>query len=223
MSTSGKRQFTLTVDEVLREAFERLGGEPVLGAELASARRSLNIVITNLINKGILTFTLNNIFVTCSTSQVSYDLPTSVVDVLFMALRRDDTDREMTRINFTDYLRIPNKTRAGTPSQYMVDRKYTGPTVYIWQASTTSTDVLNILTERRIQDIINSNEDIGIPWRFMPVLASGLAFLIATKRIGIGGDRIALLKQQYDEELIAARQEDRDRADYFVSPKLRSI
>lgn len=223
MTTSGTRSWTLTVDDVVREATERLGGEPVLGNELVSARRSLNLLITNLINAGVLTFTLNNIFVTCSVSQVSYDLPTSTVDVLNLVVRNSaGTDLEATRITFADYLRIPNKTQSGRPVQFMVDRRVDNPVVYLWLVPDQAY-VLNILAERRIEDITAGNQDIGLPWRFMDVLASGLAYYLSLKRIGIPGDRMLAIKQQFDDALRVARREDRDRAPFQVSPRLRGI
>lgn len=226
MSTSGTRQFTLTVQQVIDEATERLGGEPVLGRELVSARRSLNLLITNLINAGVLFFTLQNYVVTCSTSQASYTLPTSSVDVLEVALRQvsNNLDIGLPRVTFADYLRIPNKGQTGRPMQYMIDRRVSGPVIYLWQVPSDSTSYqLNILAERRIEDITASNQDIGVPFRFMPVLSSGLAYYLGMKRIGIGGDRIAALQAQFNQELTLAKREDRDRSDYQVSPRLRPI
>jgi len=57
----------------------------------------------------------------------------------------------------------------------------------------------------------------------MDVLASGLAYYLSLKRIGIPGDRMMAIRQQFDEAVRLAKREDRDRSTFKVSPLLRSI
>lgn len=223
MATSGTRTWTLSADDVLREASERLGGEPILGNEVESALRSLNIVITDCLNKGVLLFQLEEALVTVSVSQGTYTLPTSAIDILEMALRRSNVDMKMERIGFTQYLQIANKFQTSRPVKYFVDRRYQAPVVYLWPLPENSTDVMYMWRSRRIEDVTRLNQEFAIPFRFMPVLAAGLAYHLSTKRTGIPQERIALLQGQYMEALAAAKSEDRSRADHYVKPKMRSI
>ena len=225
MATSGTRQWTMTVEDVCREAFERIGGEPVIGQELASARRSLNIICTELINRGVNLFQLQEVVVTVASSVATVTLATSVVDVLKMAYRTSTQgDIEMERITFADYLRISDKTQTGEiSSKYFIDRKYDFPVVYIWPVPDNSVDRLYMWRTRRMEDITAGNQDISLPFRFMPVLASGLAYHMAVKRKGISPDLIMLLKGQYEEAITHAKQEDRDRSPFKVWPKLSRV
>ena len=52
MALSGTSTFTLTVNDVIQEAYDRLGGDPILGYDVRSARRSLNIMFSDWANRG---------------------------------------------------------------------------------------------------------------------------------------------------------------------------
>ena len=59
MATSGTNAFNLDVDEVIQEAFERCGLHSRSGYDLKSARRSLNILLAEWANRGIICGPLN--------------------------------------------------------------------------------------------------------------------------------------------------------------------
>ena len=44
MATSGTRTFTLYVDEIIEEAYSRIGGETQTGKEASNGRRQLNLL-----------------------------------------------------------------------------------------------------------------------------------------------------------------------------------
>ena len=53
MTTSGISSFNLSVLEIIEESWERLGGREVRsGYDLKTARRSLNLLFTELANRG---------------------------------------------------------------------------------------------------------------------------------------------------------------------------
>ena len=54
MAVSGTYDFNLDIDEVIQEATEMIGGEDTLGHEPASARRSVNLMLRDWQNRGIL-------------------------------------------------------------------------------------------------------------------------------------------------------------------------
>jgi len=54
MATSGTYNFNLDIDEIIQEATEMIGGEETLGHEPASARRSINLMLNDWQNRGIL-------------------------------------------------------------------------------------------------------------------------------------------------------------------------
>ena len=75
-----------------------------------------------------------------------------------------------------------------------------------------------------MQDVDKSaGQNADIPKRFLPPLTCGLAYYLSMKRPGIDGNRIQMLKANYEENLFRAMQEDRERASMRVVPRLRYV
>ena len=122
MAVSGTYNFNLDIDQVIQEATEMIGGEQTLGHEPASARRSINLMLKDWQNRGVLLWTTETTAVTVAASTTTYDLSSSTIDALEVVLNRDSTDLQLERISPEEYLLIPNKTQTGRPSQYSIRR-----------------------------------------------------------------------------------------------------
>ena len=122
MATSGTYDFSLDIDEVIEEAMEMIGGEQTLGHEPKSARRSINLLLQDWQNRGILLWTVNTTAVSVSTSVTAYALTSSTIDVTEAVLSRSNIDLQIERITMEEYLTIPRKGQTGRPSQYAVRR-----------------------------------------------------------------------------------------------------
>ena len=71
---------------------------------------------------------------------------------------------------------------------------------------------------RRIQDAGGGVNVMDIPFRFVNCLTAGLAYYLALKVPG-GMERLAVLKQQYDEAWMTAADEDQERAAIRLVPR----
>ena len=71
---------------------------------------------------------------------------------------------------------------------------------------------------RRIQDTETGTRIEDIPFRLLPALVSGLAYHLAVKNPE-AMDRVALLKQIYDEQWNLASTEDREKASLRLAPR----
>jgi len=224
MATSGTYNFNLDIDEVIQEATEMIGGEQTLGHEPQSARRSINLMLNDWQNRGVLLWKIYTTAVTVSTSVTSYDLSSSTTDALQVNLRRDSTDIELQRVSFEEYLNIPNKSQAGRPTQYTVKRDLANPTIHIYPVPDNTTDILKIEAIRQVEDINKSaDQNADAPVRFLPALTCGLSYYLSMKRNNIPMDRIQMLKANYEEKLLMALEEDRERASLLLKPKLGYI
>jgi len=68
MAISSTYNFNLDIDEVIQEATEMIGGEDTLGHEPASARRSINLMLKDWQNRGVLLWSTSVSSVTVSAS-----------------------------------------------------------------------------------------------------------------------------------------------------------
>jgi len=224
MAVSGTYNFNLDIDEVIQEATEMIGGENTLGHEPASARRSINLMLKDWQNRGILLWSTSVSSVTVAASVTAYSLHASTVDALEVVLGRDDTDIQLTRISPEEYLLIPNKTQTGRPMQYSIRRGISNPTMSLWPIPENSTDILKMEVISELQDVDKSAEqNADLPKRFLPPLTCGLAYYMSMKRPGVEGQRIQMLKMNYEELLSRAMLEDRERAAMRVVPRLGYI
>jgi|TARA_R110002051_G_scaffold113733_2_gene186296 hypothetical protein len=138
------------------------------------------------------------------------------IDILSLVVKRGDNSYAAARLSRDGYITIPNKIETGRPSQFFLDRQVT-PNLKIWPAPENSTDILIFDRLHRIDDVDDFTNTLGVPFRFYPALAAGLAYYIALKR---APNRIQVLKPLYEEEMERAMVEDRDRASFNVVPSL---
>ena len=125
-------------------------------------------------------------------------------------------DISLTKIDRSAYAALPNKLQTGQPSQYFVDRQTT-PQIFLYLAPDATTfTTLKFYTIDRIQDVGGYNNQTDVVYRFLPCMCSGLAYYLAQKR---APDRIQVLKQLYEDELLRALNEDGQRTSVYISPQ----
>jgi len=222
MATSGTTNFSLPLDELLEQASLRVGGEPTLGTEARVSRRALDLLFTDLQNRGILLHTLEQVLVTLTSAVATISCSTDTLDVLDAVVRRNNTDLMMVRMGYGEYLDIPRKTQQGRPTQYFVNRQREYPLIYVWPAPENSTDILVYWKMRFVQDAGKLSNDPDMPRRFFPALVAGLAYYLALNRgMQFPLDRLGILKAEYEEQLEHATYEDRERATLRIVPRYR--
>ena len=223
MATSGTYSFSMDIDEVIQEAMEMIGGEPILGKELNSARRTINLLLQDWQNRGIQLWTVDTTTVTVTTSVTSYALGAENIDVLEAVLSRDTTDLQMERISMEEYLKIPRKSQTGRPTQYAVRRERDLSRIYLWPLPSNSTDKVKFETVKYFQDVSRSSQTADISRRFLPCLTAGTAYFMSMKRVGVEPTRIQMLKQEYEERLMRAQEEDKERVSIYIRPRMRYV
>ena len=221
MAVSGTYNFNLDIDEVIQEATEMIGGEDTLGHTPASARRSINLMLKDWQNRGILLWTTSTTTVTVVASTTSYDLSGSTINALEVVLRRDNTDIQLTRITPEEYLIIPAPTQTGRPTQYSIRRGRDNPVMSVWPIPENSTDELILEIVSELEDVDKSaDQNADLPKRFLPALTCGLSYYLSMKRPLVPDTKIAMLKANYEEILARAMEEDRERASIYLLPRL---
>lgn len=216
MATSGSRDFTLDVAEIVEEAYERCGMEVRTGYDSRTARRSLNLMFADWANRGVNLWTVKSGTINLVAGTTEYTLTEDVVDILEVVIRRDGTDFQADRISRSEYQNIPNKATTGRPSQVYFNRQ-TAPKVNVWPAPENSTDVIRYYYVQRIEDADAAVNNVDAPFRFLPCMVAGLAYYMAVKR---APDRVQLLKAIYEEEFQRAADEDEDRVALKLTPSI---
>jgi hypothetical protein len=146
-TTSGTTTFdkTFAIDEIIEEAYERIGLQSVSGNQLRQARRSL-------------------------TSQYF-------------------VQRFIDKVTITLYL-TPGSTEAG--------------------------NFINYYYVKRIQDVGDYTNATDVPYRFVPCMASGLAYYLSQK---FKPELTQQMKLLYEDELQRALAEDGSSSSSYITPK----
>lgn len=219
MATSGTTTFNLSIDDLIEEAFERCGMRPTSGYQLSSARRSLNLLFLDWANRGLNLWTIEQATYALTAGINEIDLDASVVNVIEAVIRDSSsgtsTDIAISRISRDDYLSVPDKTTRARPSQFYVQRT-SAPKVFFYPAADKDYTFVYYRI-RRIEDAGAYTDTADVNFRFLPCLASGLAYYLALK---FAADRVAGLKALYEEDFLRAAMEDRDTASVHFVPDL---
>ena len=241
-TTSGTTTFdkTFAIDEIIEEAFERIGLNSVAGYQLKSARRSLNILFQEWGNRGIHYWEVGSTNLDLIEGQADYDFfrssddgtsatttdPASVFgisDVLEAQLRSNRTqttqsDSPMTKVDRSTYAGFSNKLSKGTPNQYWVERFIDKVRVHIYPTpdSTNASKDMHFYYIKRIQDVGDYTNATDVPYRFVPCMVSGLAFYLAQK---YAPQRAQEMKLYYEDEFNRALTEDGSSTSTHITPK----
>jgi hypothetical protein len=241
-TTSGTVTFdkTFAVDEIIEEAYERLGVQVSSGYQLKTARRSLNILFQEWGNRGIHYWEVGEANIDLIEGQAEYNFfratgdgtsavtnPANtygVADVLEATLRSNrtqttQTDSSLTKISRATYSALSSKLSKGTPAQFFVQRfvDKTTITVYPTADSSNASKDLHFYYLKRIQDVDSTYTDAtDLPYRFVPCMVSGLAFYLSQK---VNPQLTQTMKLYYEDELARALSEDGSAASTYITPK----
>ena len=242
-TTSGTATFdrSFAIDEIIEEAFERLGIQDVTGYHLKSSRRSLNIMLQEWGNRGIHYWEIDETNIDLIEGQVEYKFfrastdgtsavttPTNgiygVSDVLEAQLRSNRTqttqsDSPMTKVDRSTYAAFSNKLSKGTPNQYWVQRfiDHVSISVYPTPDSTSASKDMHIYYIKRIQDVGAYTNATDLPFRFVPCMVAGLAYYLSMK---YAPQLIQGMKLVYEDEFQRALAEDGSASSTYITPKV---
>jgi|TARA_B110000285_G_C15054898_1_gene579019 hypothetical protein len=233
-TTSGTTVFdkTFAIDEIIEEAYERIGMQGVSGNQLRMARRSLNIMFQEWGNRGLHYWEVANNSFTLVDGQAVYTMFRSTddgtssatavygVDDVLEAVYRNasNVDAPLTKVSRSTYQGLANKTSEGTPSQYFVQRFIDKVTVtlYLTPGSSQAGHLVNYYYVKRIQDVGDYTNATDVPYRFVPCMASGLSYYLSQK---FKPELTQQMKLIYEDELQRALAEDGSSSSSFITPK----
>ena len=240
-TTSGTVTFdkTFSIEEIIEDAFERIGLNSVAGYQLKSARRSLNILFQEWGNRGIHYWEIGELNLDLIEGQAEYKFFRSsgdgtsatstpngvygISDVLEAQLRSNRTqttqsDSPMTKVDRSTYAGFSNKLSKGTPNQYWVERFIDKVTIHIYPTpdSTNASKDMHFFFIKRIQDVGDYTNATDVPFRFVPCMVSGLAYYLSQK---YQPQLIQAMKLAYEDEFARALAEDGSASSTYITPK----
>lgn len=234
MTTSGTTLFNLDIADIIEEAYERAGYEARTGYDARTARRSLNLLLSDWSNRGVNQWTVQEVSTPLTNGVNEYALGTDTVGILEAVIRDtsngNNSDTECDRISFEEYLNYPDKDVTGHPVQFALLRGRDNPTLFLYPTPSQTTFFFVHWRIRQMEDVDAMAQDADVPNRFLPALVAGLAWELAMKKPTnstteetirrADAAKLRDLKTNYEELFARAADEDRDRASLFIIPRL---
>ena len=241
MATSGSTNFEsgFLIDDIIEEAYNRVGLDSVSGYQLKSARRSLSIMFQEWANRGLHYWELGNLEIDLVEGQAEYkffrnsadgtsatSIPNGVYgidDVLEAAYRTNrattsQSDSSLTKIDRSTYQSLANKLNKAQPTQYYVQRFIDNTTISFYPTpdATAAANHITMYYIKRIQDVGGYSNNADVPYRFVPCMTSGLAYYLSQK---VNPQLTGQLKMLYEDELNRALVEDGSSTSTYITPK----
>ena len=229
MATSGTTAFNPEFTELAEMAWAQAGREMRSGFDLRLARYAMNMLTIELSNRGINMWTIEQGTIPLEQGVNTYDLPADTIDLLEHVIRtsvgeqNSQADLNITRISVSTYSTIPNKLVQARPIQVWIQRLRDNPKITVWPTPDQGTIASPYYTfvywrMRRIQDAGAGIETQDLPFRFMPVITSGLAYQLALKTPELM-QRVPMLQAEYEKQFDLAAGEDREKAALRLVPR----
>ena len=243
MATSGTTAFDPSIDEIIEEAYERTSVRGTrTGYQLRSARRSLNILLSEWGNRGVNLWKVKLGSVPLVEGQAEYNYtadttnyPTDISDILEIYVRNNTTttapvDTALSKIGRSTYSALPNKLAKGTPSQYYVQRQgyirnssaviTASPNIFLYTTPSSSFSgasyLVNFYYMAKLEDVGAYTNTSDKVFRFYPALISGLAYYLSMK---YSPEQSPNLKLIYEDEMLRAMKADGEQTSTYITPQ----
>lgn len=221
MATSGSKSFSFPVDNIIREAIRKVGGEWSNAEEQSNARDSLNLVMLDLMNREAPLGSIKEFTVSVGTSDGRFDVENGTLGVLNVYITTSGRDLQLGRYSFIEYQGISDKQKSSRPTTFTTEVSAQQLSIKVWPINNT---VQRTLTYTAIvqPDVVTRNaQDLDVMNRYLPAVTSQLAYELSLKRKNIPPERSQLLQADAEAKLMRAFDADKERASVFARPRLR--
>lgn len=230
MSTSDSTAFTLTANQIIEQAFHKLGkaseGEAMSARMYQDGRDALNLLIKTWGAREHL-WTLTERSLSLVADQAAYVLTPKPMRI--MSVRRRQTtsgyahDTEMYEMARSTYFNQPTKTSSpSTPVAWYFDPQRTTGTLYLWPAPVAGIlpdCTLQITEMRKLEDILASGDEADLPQEWLETLVWNLADRLETE-YPVNDTRLAVKIERRAAQLLADLQSfDTEMASIYMQPE----
>lgn len=197
MALSASTDFILTAQQVLEEALTKIGGyvegESLSTTTLDRGRRTLNIMLKAMQNRGLHTQIRRTVSVTPVNAQRSYTFGPSGADVTVgrplkvlqveLQLTSDSSRMLLKQLTHQEYTEKNSRlVDDGNPVEWFYDPTITSGTLYVWpipDATTAADYTMQVIYRKPFDDIDALADNLEIPVNWYEAVVLGLASRLA--------------------------------------------
>lgn len=227
MSTSGSSNYSLTRNDIIQEALELIGvvaaEESPVAADVATADRSLNMMVKGWVAKGINLWRQTEGSLSATAATASFTMgaggdyttarPLRISSARISVGGVETPLQEMSRQEYYD---LPLKTSTGRPSGYYYDPQLSLGKIYLWPTVASGiTATLKFTYQRTVEDFDAAGNEPDFPQEWFEAIAYNLAARLAPKFGTTTSPEVAAIAIASLEDLMGW---DREPASVFFQP-----
>lgn len=226
MTTSGTSTFEESRDDIIAEALENLGaigpGETRTANNSVlfdSGARALNRVVKSIDATGQRLWRIVRRTTTTTAATASFTTAADVLDIddpVRYTRAGQNTATPVTPISRDEYMRLPDRTTAGTPRNYFVEKTLTTTTVYLWPVPDATGDTVEYAAALRGQDFNSGADTADFFSKWSNCLVYGLTAEMAPKFRQASA--VAVYKPLFEAELARVNGDDAERGPMQWAP-----
>lgn len=237
MATSGSKTFVFPVDNIIRTAIRRVGGEWTNAEEQSLARDELNLLMFELINKDAPLGSVKEYSVSVGTSDGLFKIENGAVGILDAVVRTPTVvsvgtssteyssteyrDVAMGRMSFQEFHLISDKQKSSRPTSFTTEVSSQELILKIWPINDTVPRQIMYYAIVQPDVVTRSVQELDLMNRYIPAVIEGLAYRLGKGRKGVSTEKLMVIKKDYDELLRSAFDSDRERPSFFGRPQIR--
>lgn len=229
MATSGTTSFSSNRDDLIAEAFLKVGvgseGEALAAEYISVAARTLNYMVKAWAAYGLQIWKRKEKTVTLVASTNSYTIglpseykPLRVLDC--SRVNTDGTSVTMTSLSRREWDDLPNFTTEGVPTSYFYEPLLTNGKLYVWLTPNTQAaadNTLKVVYQSYMEDMSGPLNDFDFPVEWLEALAYGLAVRLAPIT-GLPVQERYILRKEAEAALELVLGFDNENASLFLQP-----
>lgn len=225
MTVSGTISTTaIDVADIIQTAFRRcrIRPEQISADMLASAKAALGVALSAMPHRGFQLWTLDEETTALVEGDPSYALAAGTLDVKAVNLVVDGVETGLSRVDFDQYVGLPDKSQTGRPTMYWVDLQRDAPVLNLWPApdATWALASLKYWRKRYIMDVGAYTATLDIPQGWHDAVIADLAARLALETPEVEAGLVGPLRQIADNALILAQRHNTDAAPLRILPRI---
>lgn len=181
MATTEAFDFAPTAGDLVLQAFARIGirRAALLAEHLSDARAELNLLQSSWANRGPNLWTIDQVSIPLTAGVATYPVSPSTIQILDAWISEGGIDTTVTSIGHTDYAGIPDKTQAGSPTQFWLARTVS-PAISLYPVPDRAGLTLKFFRYRVQQDAeLRDGFQVEVPQRWNDAIVADLAHRLA--------------------------------------------
>lgn len=201
------------IDELVEAGFRRVRGltEQIDGNSRKSVFTAMRLMLQDWANRRINYWLMRKTSVAIVAGTATYTLATDTIGVTDANVLWNGIDQPLNIVGRGVYEAFPDKNLQSMPTSMFINRQRDSVTVTLYPVPSGAA-ALNLWRIVKFRDIGRSDQNLDLPMQFYPAAVAGIAYYFGLDNAGMAAERLAMIKQEYDDQLERATNQDDDGA-----------